>query len=201
MAVEFWVNDKLVVTEVSEGKLLLDFLRQDLAKTGTKEGCKEGDCGACSVMLGELKGSDVDYRVMTSCLIPLGEVHGKHVVTVEGVALSLDQLNPVQAAMVERGGSQCGYCTPDFIVSMTWWMLGEAGAPTLDGVKRAVSGNLCRCTGYNSIKRAGEDLVGHFSGKYKAAWESPNRLQGLVDAGLLPTYFSEVAARLKAIQP
>lgn len=201
MAVEFWVNDELVVTEVSEGKLLLDFLRKDLAKTGTKEGCKEGDCGACSVMLGELKGSDVDYRVMTSCLIPLGEVHGKHVVTVEGVALSLDQLNPVQAAMVERGGSQCGYCTPGFIVSMTWWMLGEAGAPTLDGVKRAVSGNLCRCTGYNSIKRAGEDLVDHFSGKYKAAWESPKRLQSLVEAGLLPTYFSEVAARLKAIQP
>lgn len=201
MAVDFWVNDQHVVSEASEGLLLLDFLRKDLHKTGTKEGCKEGDCGACSVMLGELKDGRVEYRVMTSCLIPLGEVHGKHVVTVEGVAPSKDVLNPVQQAMVDRGGSQCGYCTPGFIVSMTWWMLGERRAPSLDGVKRAVSGNLCRCTGYNSIKRAGDDLIQIFDGKSREIWESNDRVSGLVNAGMLPQHFADMPARLAAIEP
>lgn len=200
MAIEFWVNDQHILTDAPEGQLLLDFLRKDLHRTGTKEGCKEGDCGACTVMVGQLQNGAVDYHVMTSCLIPVGEMHGKHVVTVEGVATNHHKLNPVQQAMVDRGGSQCGYCTPGFIVSMTWWMLAEKNAPTVSGVKRAVSGNLCRCTGYNSIKRAGDDLVGLFEGQASDVWAAPDRIQALVERDMLPAYFLKIPEKLEAIQ-
>lgn len=198
--IEFWVNDEHIITDEPEGMLVLDFVRKKLHRTGTKEGCKEGDCGACSVMLGELRDGQVDYRVMTSCLMPLGEVHGKHVVTVEGVGTPA-RLNPVQDAMVQTGGSQCGYCTPGFIVSMTWWMMADRSAPTMDGFKRAVSGNLCRCTGYNSIKRAGETILHKFedSGELKGIWTDPRRQKRLVERGMLPGYFLEMAGRLAKI--
>ncbi|MEZ4462754.1 MAG: FAD binding domain-containing protein [bacterium] len=199
---EFWVNDERIVTDVPDGTLLLDFLRKNLHRTGTKEGCKEGDCGACSVMIGELVDGRVRYKVVTSCLVPVGEAHGKHVVTVEGVAKG-DALNPVQSAMVERGGSQCGYCTPGFIVSMTWWMLAERKPPSMDGIKRAVSGNLCRCTGYNSIKRSGEDLIALFGpgGELDGVWRDEERIRRLAERGLIPRYFLDVPERLAEIAP
>lgn len=200
--VEFWVNNDRIHTDVHEGLLLLDFLRKHLHRTGTKEGCKEGDCGACSVMVGELRDGHVAYRVMTSCLIPVGEMHGKHVVTVEGVG-SPGQLNPVQTAMVDRGGAQCGYCTPGFIVSMTWWLMADRAQPNMDGLKRAVSGNLCRCTGYNSIKRAGQDVLSQLNdgGELEGIWSAADRVERLVAKGKLPQYFLEMKTRLQAILP
>lgn len=198
--IEFWVNDEQVSTDEHEGVLVLDFLRKRMRRMGTKEGCKEGDCGACSVMIGELVNGRVDYKVVTSCLVPVGEVHGKHVVTVEGVGRA-GKLNPAQAAMVNRGGSQCGFCTPGFIVSMSWWLLADKSPPTMDGFKRAVSGNLCRCTGYNSIKRAGEDLIEEFgpTGKHVGIWDDDLRIKRLAERGLIPNYFVEMATRLAAI--
>ncbi|MFU8803701.1 MAG: 2Fe-2S iron-sulfur cluster-binding protein, partial [Bradymonadaceae bacterium] len=93
--IEFWLNDHRVETASSEGLLLLDFLRNNQRLVGTKEGCKEGDCGACTVLVGETDGDKVRYEAVTSCLVPLGEMHGKHVISVEGLNLPARKLNPV----------------------------------------------------------------------------------------------------------
>ncbi len=151
-AIRFILNDREISAWESPGRLALDFIRDTERLTGTKEGCKEGDCGACTVILGTLEGSNVHYSPMTSCLIPVGELDGKHLVTIEG--LNLESLSPVQAAMVDTGGSQCGYCTPGFVVAMTAWLMDESRSVDVEGAKAAISGNLCRCTGYHNIVKA-----------------------------------------------
>ena len=197
----FWLNDELVETDESPGRLVLDYVRRNRL-TGTKEGCKEGDCGACTILVGSLVDGQVAYELVTSCLVPLGEMQGKHVVTVEGINFR-DRLSFVQDAMVARGGTQCGYCTPGFVVSMTWFLLGDdAGAPTMDGFKRAISGNLCRCTGYASINRAGEDIVRELTdgGEYADVWGADDRVTAAAKRGLLPAYFAEMPARLAELE-
>jgi xanthine dehydrogenase small subunit len=203
MTTEFWLNDQFVSTDAPAGLLLLDFLRRDQRLTGTKEGCKEGDCGACAVLIGELDQSSdagrVSYKPVTSCLVPLGEMQGRHVVSIEGV--NMPGLSPVQQSMVDFGGTQCGYCTPGFIVSMTWYLMAEQGRPTLDGMQRAISGNLCRCTGYASINRVGEELIERFGpgGEWENVWAGGDRVQALVEAEMLPAYFTEMPERLGRI--
>ena len=201
--ISFWLNDRLVETDEHSGRLVLDYLRNNQFLTGTKEGCKEGDCGACTIMIGELRDGAIRYEPTTSCLVPLGEMHGRHVVTVEGLNLD-DGLNPIQKAMCERGGSQCGFCTPGFVVSMCWYLMySDDEAPTVEGFQRAFSGNLCRCTGYTSIDRASEDLVEAFGpgGEYEELWNAENRPAALADEGFLPDYFSEIADKLPDIAP
>lgn len=127
---------------------LLEFLRAS-GRTGTKEGCAEGDCGACTVAVA---GDDGRYHAVNSCLLPLGSAVGRSFVTVEGVAPDRDELHPVQAALVEQGGSQCGYCTPGFVMSLF------AAYYEGDASDAAIEGNLCRCTGYLPIRRAAERL-------------------------------------------
>lgn len=196
----FWLNDELIETDESPGLLVLDFVRKERL-TGTKEGCKEGDCGACTILIGELIDGKVRYEPVTSCLVPLGEMHGKHVVTIEGLNFR-KSLSLVQEAMVYRGGTQCGYCTPGFVVSMTWFLMADDDSPTMDGFKRAISGNLCRCTGYNSINRAGEDIVRAMreDGPYGWVWEADDRIQALVDEQLIPAYFAEMPKRLAELE-
>jgi len=179
---------------------VLDYLRKDRLLTGTKEGCKEGDCGACSILIGEVVDGVMRYQPVTSCLTPVGEMHGKHVVSIEGLNLP-GKLNPVQQAMVDRVGSQCGFCTPGFIVSMCWYMMAARETPTLEGFQRAFSGNLCRCTGYAAINRASLDLVESFGpgGRWESIWHAEDRLAALMDAGLLPGYFADMPKRLNAI--
>lgn len=127
---------------------LLQYLRAS-GRTGTKEGCAEGDCGACTVAL---VGTTGHYRAVNSCLLPLGASTGRSFVTVEGVAPDRDALHPVQEALVTLGGSQCGYCTPGFVMSMfVGYYEGETGDDALEG-------NLCRCTGYLPIRRAAASL-------------------------------------------
>ncbi|MEO0536987.1 MAG: xanthine dehydrogenase small subunit [Cyanobacteria bacterium P01_A01_bin.123] len=131
---------------ISPTLTLLEYLRQS-GRVGTKEGCADGDCGACTVVVvGDRADGGLHYQAMNSCLIPLGSVAGRQIITVEGVANG--KLHPVQEKMVELGGSQCGYCTPGFIMSMF--------AAYYDGNPDdlAVEGNLCRCTGYLPIRRA-----------------------------------------------
>ncbi len=200
--IDFLLNGERVQTQEPQGLLLLDFLRLRRRLTGTKEGCKEGDCGACTVLLGQLQDGHVRYRSVTSCLVPLGEAHGKHVVTVEGV--NVKGLNPVQAAMVDHGGSQCGFCTPGFIVSMCGHVLGCPKEDlSVDGFKHAVGGNLCRCTGYGSIVRASTQLVEQFGpgGQWEGVWMSPDRVSALVDEGLFPSHFAKAASVLAEIEP
>lgn len=199
----FWLNDRRIETDEHSGLLVLDYLRKGRFLTGTKEGCKEGDCGACTILIGEMRDGELVYEPTTSCLVPLGEMHGRHVVSIEGLNLE-DGLNPVQRAMTDRGGSQCGFCTPGFIVSMCWYLMaGGDQEPTLKGFQRAFSGNLCRCTGYSSIDRASQDLVADFGpgGRFEDIWSADDRIQALCDAGLLPEYFANIAELLADIAP
>lgn len=202
--IQFLLNDQHVSVDAAPGLLVLDYLRQNARLTGTKEGCKEGDCGACSLLIGKLTDDGVvRYEPVTGCLVPLGEVHGKHVVTVEGLNLKR-ALNPVQQAVVDHGASQCGYCTPGFIVSMCWYVMqGQEPAPTMDGFKRAMSGNLCRCTGYASLKRASQQLIDQLSegGPLAAMWDDEDRVGAMARAGLWPEHFSRAAEALAQIPP
>ena len=145
----FILNQREVESAAPAGLLVLDFVRGE-GLTGTKEGCKEGDCGACAILIGELDGDTVRYQPVTSCLVPLAEVHGRHVVTIEGCNLA--GLGPVQRAIVEQGGTQCGFCTPGIVVSLQGLLLDAAKGLSLEDVKYALSGHLCRCTGYRSLK-------------------------------------------------
>jgi carbon-monoxide dehydrogenase small subunit len=138
------VNGQSYQKEVSAGRSLLDFLRLDLNLTGTKEGCGEGECGACSVILGK--------KLVDSCLILAVEADGQKIETIEGVA-SDGRFHPVQTTFAEKGGAQCGFCTPGMIMAAKY-LLDHNPSPTEEEVLQGISGNLCRCTGYSSIVEA-----------------------------------------------
>lgn len=144
MKIQFRLNGEKIVCDTDGSTRLLDLLREDLHLTGTKEGCGEGECGACTVLL--------DGKAVNSCLIPAPSVSGKEVVTVEG--LSRDgKLHPVQRAFMETGAVQCGFCTPGFIVA-TVALLSENPDPSDEQIRAGLEGNLCRCTGYAKIIEA-----------------------------------------------
>lgn len=155
----FRVNERLVDAEVWEETLVLDYLRRELGLTGTKEGCREGDCGACLVLMGEQREEGPSWKAVPSCLLALGELDGRHVVTIEGIAA--EGLTPVMEAFLDQGASQCGFCSPGFIVALTGFLVEGH----IDPVSALVSieGNLCRCTGYGSIRRAAELLAKDFA--------------------------------------
>ncbi len=195
----FILNDQEVTTSEPPGTLVLDYLRRREKLMGTKEGCKEGDCGACMVLVGELVENQVEYKPMTSCLMPVGELQGKHLVTIEG--LNMAKLSPVQQAIVDEGGSQCGFCTPGIVVSLTGYLMKGSANINDEGIKYALGGNLCRCTGYASLKRTGETLVNAFGNSAKSSKPSgsENIIEKLVQGKSLPDYFQTVSARLRKI--
>lgn len=142
--ITFEVNDRSVTVQAPPMKRLLDVLREDLHLTGTKEGCGEGECGACSVLLnGEL---------VNSCLIPVLQAQGAHIRTIEGIGTP-EHLHPLQQCFLERGGAQCGICTPGMILAAKH-LLDKNPAPTLKQIAEGLAGNLCRCTGYMRIFEA-----------------------------------------------
>jgi len=204
---QFILNDRDVMTTEPAGMLVLDYLRRREHLVGTKEGCKEGDCGACVVLVGELVGtSDTDprrgkvkYKPITSCLMPVGELHGKHLVTVEG--LNMAQLTPVQQAIVDEGGSQCGFCTPGIVVSLTAYLMNAGSAIDDKGIKYALGGNLCRCTGYGSLKRAGTVLIQQFGNgsTFASRTKAKDVVAELIRAQAIPEYFKSIPPRLKKI--
>lgn len=152
--IRFLLNDKEVsISNVGTSDTLLDYLRLDRLLTGTKEGCAEGDCGACSVMVGRLQNGALRYETINACIRFLASLDGCHVVTIEYLSGPNGKLHPVQQAMVEHHGSQCGFCTPGFVMSLyALWM--QTPNPTEVEVETALQGNLCRCTGYEPIIRA-----------------------------------------------
>ena len=140
-AIEFQVNGESHKVEVFPMARLLDVLREELRLTGTKEGCGEGECGACTVILGG--------QIVNSCLVPVAQVNGANITTIEGVATG-DQLHVVQQAFIDHGGAQCGICTPGMILAAVD-LLQRNPAPTEADIRTGLAGNLCRCTGYMKI--------------------------------------------------
>ena len=249
-SIAFVLNRGAVRTGLPAGTVTLDYLRRERRLTGTREGCREGDCGACAVLLGELmpKAGVVDagaatgragsgqvlYRTVNSCLLPLGELQGRHLVTVEGLnplevnqrpESTLPALSPIQECFLEEGASQCGFCTPGFVVALSGYLL-RCPRPVLDEALEAVAGNICRCTGYASIRRAiarllercrpGEagqtgtgvesrgDVVAAAgsraaAGTSGASGGGPANLRRLVELGIVPRYFLDIPARLESL--
>jgi aerobic carbon-monoxide dehydrogenase small subunit len=144
MTFHLTVNGRPVRLRVPGMRRLLDALREDLALTGTKEGCGEGECGACSVL--------VDGTVVDACLVPVCQVDGARIETVEGLA-SEGRLNELQAAFLETGGAQCGICTPGMLMAGEAFLASGVGVDE-DAIREAIAGNLCRCTGYTKIIEA-----------------------------------------------
>jgi len=141
----FTLNGAAVSLDVVGSRRLLDVLREDLGKTGTKEGRGEGECGACSVL--------IDGEVVDSCLVAVGQVEGRNVITVEGLAGPRGELSLLQQAFIEHGAAQCGICTPGMLLA-AHVLLKKEQRPDADDVREALAGNLCRCTGYTKIIEA-----------------------------------------------
>lgn len=194
--ITFFLNDQPIQTTEPAGSALLDFVRYHEHLTGTKIGCREGDCGACTVLVGELAedGQRLTYQSMTSCLTPLGNVHGKHVVTVEGINQASGQLTPVQQAIVDHNGAQCGFCTVGFVMSLTGHSLAAKPA-TEQSTRAAIDGNICRCTGYKSLERAAARLTAEL-----AARPATDSVKWLSEKQFVPAYFEEMPARLAALR-
>jgi carbon-monoxide dehydrogenase small subunit len=152
-AITMTVNGRLVALKVAAHHTLLQVLRDQLGLTGTKDGCGEGDCGACTVLM--------DGAPVNSCLILAPQADGAEIVTIEGLGTT-EAMHPLQAAFVEEGGTQCGYCTPGFIMAAAA-LLNQNPSPTEEEIRWALAGNICRCTGYTKIiaavQRAAAELT------------------------------------------
>jgi len=188
--IQFILNNQIIHKENPGNTTLLDFIRYDENLRGTKIGCREGDCGACTVLIGSLKEGKLEYMSATSCLTPLPNVHGKHVVTVEGLNFP-DKLNQAQQAMVDCSGTQCGFCTPGFVNSMSGYAL-TTKEPSYESAISAIDGNICRCTGYKSIERATAKLAEQLQNK-----DTNRPLEWLVENNFIPEYFLQIEKSLK----
>ena len=187
---------------------LLNFIRTKLKKTGTKEGCAEGGCGACTVVLGELKNNNINYTTVNSCITFLPTLSGKQLILVEDLISKDNSLHPVQEAMVKYHGSQCGFCTPGFVMSL-FSMFKNYTKLKKDIIKDSLSGNLCRCTGYQPIIKAAKSLsaknkIDHF---YKNKKKTISQLKKIKNQSIAiynrgkryfaPRYISEFKKILK----
>ncbi len=182
----FALNDRMVETGKPPGLPALDYLRRDERLTGVKYACREGDCGSCAVLVGQRTDDGISYQVVTSCLLPLGALANRHVVTIEG--LNRTRLTPIQQLFVDNGASQCGFCTPGFVVSLTGHLLEAQTWDTREAVE-AVAGNICRCTGYASICRSIDHLL---EGLRKDVDLQEPRIPALISQRILPDYFLRI---------
>ena len=151
--IELSINDELYVLAVEPQQTLLEVLRESLNLTGTKEGCGTGECGSCTVLL--------DGKPVLSCLILAVECVNREITTIEGMG-SIESMTPIQEALIEKGGVQCGFCTPGMVLAATA-MLNQNPKPSEAEIKRSLEGHLCRCTGYNKIIEAVEAAMGKIS--------------------------------------
>ncbi|WP_027169194.1 xanthine dehydrogenase small subunit [Mesorhizobium sp. WSM3224] len=183
-AIRFILNGSdVALKDVAPDATLLDWLRLNRSLRGTKEGCAEGDCGACTVLVGKLSSEGLVYESVNACIRFMGSLDGTHVVTVEHLRGDGEKLHPVQQAMVDFHGSQCGFCTPGFIMSLyALWM--RTPDPSNAAIEKALQGNLCRCTGYEAIMRAA-----HAISSYGKAAKDP-----------LAVERKDITARLKALR-
>lgn len=193
--IQFILNNQTIKTSCSPGSTVLDFVRYHKRLMGTKIGCREGDCGACTILVGSIEnlpagsqGEKLVYRSMTCCLMPLVNAQGKHIVTIEGI--NGKELSAVQQTMVDTNGTQCGFCTPGFVMSLTGFVLNQNESGYPDAIK-SIDGNICRCTGYKSIERAAKILSDGLADKPKV-----NRGEWLIKNNFIPAYFIDIKERL-----
>jgi xanthine dehydrogenase small subunit len=189
--IRFILNDKEISTDLPPGMVMLDLIRYQQHLPGTKIGCREGDCGACTILVGQLINGELNYLSMTSCLMPLANANGKHIVTIEGINFP-SSLNPVQEAMAAAGATQCGFCTPGFVMSLAGYCLQKEKSEVL----ASIDGNICRCTGYKSIERAArkvEELFADAGDEEPAVFAARKKI--------LPEYFSGIRERLAKLEP
>ncbi len=157
-AIKFYLNDELIELEnIGARETLLDYLRLEHSLTGTKEGCGEGDCGACTVLVGRVETGELEYKTINACICLMPSLNASHVVTVESLRTLDGTLHPTQQSMVKNHGSQCGFCTPGIVMSLYGaWI--KSVEPTNDNIERSLQGNLCRCTGYGPIIQAAKSI-------------------------------------------
>ena len=149
MVINVVVNGEKINMDIDPTKRLLDFLRDDLNLTGVKEGCSEGECGACTVI--------VNKEAVASCSILAGQVNGDEIITIEGLEKN-GELDVLQSSFIEKGAIQCGFCSPGMILSCKALLMNNS-SPSEEEIKRAIEGNLCRCTGYTKIIEAVQSVV------------------------------------------
>lgn len=186
--ISFRLNGESVRLDQPKESVVVDWLRHDRSLTGTKEGCREGDCGACLVLLGGPRAdaaigeaeAGIEWLAVPSCLLALGELDGRHLVTIEGLAA--EGPTPVMRALHGEGASQCGFCSPGIVVALTAFLLGP-GPHDAAAAMASVDGNLCRCTGYASIRRAASSLAADFA---DLPLHFPARLASLAARGVIP---------------
>ncbi|MCF6319909.1 MAG: FAD binding domain-containing protein [Proteobacteria bacterium] len=193
--IEFILNNKTIKATENPAMTLVDFIRVNMNLKGTKIVCREGDCGACTVMTGELlhDNKSIHYQTITSCISPLANAQGKHIVTVEGLNLE-NNLNKIQQSLKDNYASQCGFCTPGFVVAMANYCLND-NKQTQQQMLDAISGNICRCTGYVAIINAAKELVEN--SKHKGQKYTLNQL---IQNGFIPEYFANIHEKLLMIQ-
>ncbi|MGH6760489.1 MAG: xanthine dehydrogenase small subunit [Phyllobacterium sp.] len=152
----FYLNGKIHEADIRPDTTVLEWLRGNARLTGTKEGCAEGDCGACSILIGDVDGGAVRYHAANSCILVMGQIDGRALVTIEG--LKGEALHPIQEAMAENGSSQCGFCTPGIVMSLAG-LAASADHADDEAIHDALAGNLCRCTGYRPIVEAARKVI------------------------------------------
>lgn len=193
--IRFVLNTGIFEYNGPTGRPLLDAIRVDADLKGTKHACREGDCGSCVVLVGEPDGETVRYRAMNSCLMPVAAAAGRHVITIEG--LDPGAIGPLQKPFVDEGASQCGFCTPGFLVSLVGHLLNCPDwqvAPAFN----SLAGNICRCTGYASIQRATAEILADLTDR--VAVDEP-RFSALVREGYLPEGLREARALAFDLEP
>lgn len=159
--ISFWLNGEPITADIPPAQTTLEFLHTMQGMWGTKCSCNEGDCGACTVVVARPVDGRVIYEAVNSCLYTAARLHGKHLITIEGLGTP-EVLHPIQKALLDFHGSQCGYCTPGFVMSL-FAMFAEPGSPSEERIMAALEGNLCRCTGYTSILEAARHIGGSCS--------------------------------------
>jgi len=190
--IKFILNDERINIDVNPNSTLLDFIRKIKHLPGTKEVCREGDCGACSVLSGELIEGKISYKTINSCIYPLGNCTNKHIVTIEG--LNQTKLNFQQNAFAENEAAQCGFCTPGFIIATTGFLINNENY-NLESALKSLDGNICRCTGYGSIKRALTNIIRNIKPQ-----SEQNRLDFLIESNVLPIYFKDIPNDLAKLE-
>ncbi len=194
-AIPLLLNNEIVTLDEAPGRTVLSWLRETRELTGTKEGCAEGECGACAVLLGEWTGDDMNYRAVPACLLPMGELSGRHLLTVEGLNPATG-LTPIQRALVDQGAPQCGFCFPGIVLSLTGFFLSSNDLSVSDAIT-ALDGNICRCTGYASILRAITSLTEEYAPLLDS---SLPRSEQLVAWGILPNSVFDAPGLLAGLE-